>query len=268
MAIPQPIDELSPQCGDTAAAVPIMQLFGVPVCAAKMSDALASVKDAVRTRKPLHIGVVNAAKIVGMQRSPELAEAVLQSDCIYADGISVVWASRLLGRKLPERIAGIDLMHEILASSDGYKVYCLGATQEVLDEVVRQFSKNYPQATVVGSHHGYFTEDDEADIAINVAESGADILFVAITSPKKEQFMARWADKMGVPVVHGVGGSFDVVAGLVERAPESWQRMGLEWLYRVKQEPGRLWKRYLVTNTLFAIEVVRELFRVKVTGRR
>ena len=268
MTISRPIDELPAKGGDTAATVPIMQLFGVPVCAASMSDVLASVRDAVKTRVPLHIGVVNAAKIVGMQRNSELADAVLQSDRIYADGISVVWASRLLGRSLPERIAGIDLMHEILASPEGYKIYCLGATQEVLDEVVRQFAKNYPHATVVGSHHGYFTEVDESDIAMSVAESGADILFVAITSPKKEQFMARWADKMGVPVVHGVGGSFDVVAGLVERAPESWQRMGLEWLYRVKQEPGRLWKRYLVTNTLFAIEVVRELFRVKVTGRR
>lgn len=248
-------------------SVPSVELFGVPIKAATMPDVLSSVQRSVRSRTPLHIGVVNAAKIVNMRRNPELGEAVLQSDEIYADGISVVWASRIIGRALPERIAGIDLMHEILACPEGYKVYCLGAKQSVLDEVVRQFNKDYPQATVVGSHHGYFGEEDEAAVAKDIAESGADVLFVAITSPKKEQFMARWADEMAVPVVHGVGGSFDVVAGLVERAPESWQKLGLEWLYRVKQEPGRLWKRYLVTNTLFAFAVVGEFFRVRLARK-
>tara|TARA_R110002096_G_scaffold6305_3_gene29240 strand:- start:1762 stop:2562 length:801 start_codon:yes stop_codon:yes gene_type:complete len=264
-AIPEQVLE-TPEAKDHV--VPAVELFGIPVKAATMQDVLSSVQNSVRTRKPLHIGVVNAAKIVNMRRNSELAEAVLQSDEIYADGISVVWASRIIGRALPERIAGIDLMHEILACPEGYKVYCLGAKQAVLDEVIRQFGKDYPHAQVVGSHHGYFGEQDEAAVARDIAESKADVLFVAITSPKKEQFMARWADEMAVPVVHGVGGSFDVVAGVVERAPESWQKLGLEWLYRVKQEPGRLWKRYLVTNTLFAFAVIGEFLRVKLARNR
>jgi len=238
-------------------------LFGIPVEAATMEQVLARVEKAVETRESLDIGVVNAAKVVNMRKDAELSEAVLSSDVIYADGMSVVWASRILGQPLPERIAGIDLMHRIMQQGQvkGYRVFCLGATQEVLDTVCERFAKDYPGASVVGSHHGYFKGQDEEEIVALVRDAMADVLFVAITSPKKERFTAKWSDTMGVPVVHGVGGSFDVVAGIVKRAPPIWQRTGFEWLYRVLQEPGRLWRRYLVTNSKFAWLVVRELLK-------
>jgi N-acetylglucosaminyldiphosphoundecaprenol N-acetyl-beta-D-mannosaminyltransferase len=227
-----------------------------------MGQVVDRVFEAVDSREQLQIGVVNAAKVVNMRRNPELGESVLASDVIYADGMSVVWASRLLRRPLPERIAGIDLMHEILraGSKRGLRVFCLGAKQEVLNKVVTEFDRLYTGAKVVGAHNGYFGLEDEERIAHEIRDARPDVLFVAITSPKKEQFMARWADVMNVPVVHGVGGSFDVVAGLVERAPESWQKFGFEWLYRVVQEPRRLWKRYLVTNVLFLGMTIRECF--------
>jgi N-acetylglucosaminyldiphosphoundecaprenol N-acetyl-beta-D-mannosaminyltransferase len=113
---------------------------------------------------------------------------------------------------------------------------------------------------LVGWQNGYFKADQEADIAAAIAEARPDILFVAMSSPRKEAFLARWAGSMGVCVCHGVGGAFDVLAGKVHRAPERWQRLGLEWLYRVLQEPRRLWRRYLVTNTLFVSMVLWELF--------
>lgn len=239
------------------------ELFGIPVAAATMDDALEVVSDSIARRGSLDIGVVNAAKIVNMRKDKGLAEAVLSSDVIFADGMSVVWASRLLGNPLPERIAGIDLMHAImsLADSKNYRVFCLGAKQEVLGRVCERFAELYPGAEIVGFHHGYFSAEQESDVAGLIKEARPDVLFVAITSPKKEQFMSRWSAHIQVPVIHGVGGSFDVVAGIVERAPESWQRLGLEWLYRVKQEPGRLWKRYLVTNILFLFLVARERIR-------
>lgn len=239
------------------------ELFGIPVAAATMDDALEVVSDSIARRGSLDIGVVNAAKIVNMRKDKGLAEAVLSSDVIFADGMSVVWASRLLGNPLPERIAGIDLMHAImsLADSKNYRVFCLGAKQEVLGRVCERFAELYPGAEIVGFHHGYFSAEQESDVAGLIKEARPDVLFVAITSPKKEQFMSRWSSQIQVPVIHGVGGSFDVVAGIVERAPESWQRLGLEWLYRVKQEPGRLWKRYLVTNILFLFLVARERIR-------
>ncbi len=240
-------------------------LFGIPVQTARMADVVQRVEETISSRGSLDIGVVNAAKIVNMSKNPELADAVLASDEIYADGMSVVWASKLLGDPLPERVAGIDLMHGIMkhGQTKGYRVFCLGATQEVLDIVLERFSEMYPGTIIAGSRNGYFGPDDEEEIALSVRSSRADVLFVAITSPKKEQFMSRWSDVMQVPVIHGVGGSFDVVAGVVERAPESWQRLGLEWLYRVKQEPRRLWKRYLITNAVFLTLIIRELFRSK-----
>ena len=121
----------------------------------------------------------------------------------------------------------------------------------------------YPSVQLVGHHDGYFDESEEEAIASQIRSLQPDILFIAITSPKKENFMARWFEHMRVPVVHGVGGSFDVVAGVVKRAPAAWQRLGLEWLYRVIQEPRRLWKRYLVTNTQFLVLLVRERFEMR-----
>ncbi len=232
---------------------PVRQLFDLPIAAITMSDTIRLVDKTIADRGSLHIGVVNAAKIVNMRRDPSLDWSVRTSDVILADGMSVVWASRLLGQRLPERVAGIDLMTEMLrlAHERGYRVYFLGAKQEVLGRVLDHVRETYPNLVIAGSHHGYYAESDEAGLASDIGDAKADMLFVAMTSPKKEQFLARWADTLGVRVCHGVGGSFDVIAGKVRRAPAIWQRLGIEWLYRVIQEPGRMWKRYLVTNTLF-----------------
>ena len=228
-------------------------ILGVPVDAVTLSGALDNIGDSIAGKKYIHIGVVNAAKIVNMHRNPELKEDVLASDMIFADGMAVVWASKVLGKALPERVTGIDLMYGLLerGNEKNYRVFCLGASEDVSIEVERQIKEKYPGVVVAGRRNGYFSDDEEESIAQSIADAHADILFVAITSPKKEKFMAKWNDLMSVKVVHGVGGSFDVMSGKVERAPDVWQKYGLEWLYRVKQEPRRLWKRYLVTNTLF-----------------
>ena len=242
---------------------PIRELFGIPIAALTLEQALDRVDQAVAARAPLQIGVVNAAKIVNMRRDALLRRDVLSSDLILADGIAVVWAARALGLKLPERVAGINLMAGILrrGHARGYRVFCLGATDEVLQRATARMAARHPGIRIVGRQHGYFTEDEEEAVVRAIAEARPDVLFVAMTSPKKEMFLARWSKRLAVPVCHGVGGSFDVVAGKVRRAPPAWQRLGLEWLYRVLQEPGRLWKRYLVTNTLFCGMVLGALLR-------
>lgn len=239
---------------------PTRRLFGIPIAAATMQDVLARVEETIARSDRLHIGVVNAAKVVNMRRDQVLRDDVLSSDLILADGMSVVWASRFLRKPLPERVAGIDLMLEILRLADtrGYGVYCLGATDEVLNRVVGLIEREYSGVRVAGRRNGYFGPEEERQVAEAIQVARPDVLFVAMSSPKKEQFLARWAAVMNVPVCHGVGGSFDVVAGKVKRAPGSWQRLGLEWLYRLKQEPGRLWKRYLITNALFCGLVIAE----------
>ena len=230
-----------------------VDLFGIPVVAAGMSEVMDMVHAAITAKQRMDIGVVNAAKVVNMHRNPELKEAVLSSDVIFADGAAVVWASKLLGKPLPERIAGIDLMWEMYkrGNIDKYRIFCFGATEEVNKKVAEIIEKEFPGVALVGRRNGYYDREEEEEIADHIAATKADILLVAMTSPKKEKFMAKWGDKMGVHVIHGVGGSFDVMSGKVKRAPEIWQKLGMEWLYRVLQEPGRLWKRYFITNSLF-----------------
>ncbi len=241
--------------------LPAVRLFGIRIHAVTMHDTIAVVDDAIRSRELLQIGVVNAAKVVNMQRDPALGEDVRSSDLILADGMAIVWASRLFRSPLPERVTGIDLMTEMLrlANNHGYSIYCLGATEEVSAAVAARIAREYPNVRLAGRRDGYFKPEQEEQVAADIGASRADILLVAMTSPKKEQFLARWSAKLGIAVSHGVGGSFDVFSGKVARAPRIFQKTGFEWLYRVMQEPGRLWKRYLVTNLLFCRMVVAQL---------
>jgi N-acetylglucosaminyldiphosphoundecaprenol N-acetyl-beta-D-mannosaminyltransferase len=237
-----------------------VHILDVPIACLTMDAVLARVDAAIQRRSRLQIGVVNAAKLVNMRRDRRLKEDVLSSDLILADGASVVWASRVMGDPLPERVAGIDLMMAMLrrAGERGYRVYCLGASQDVLDRAVDRMLAGFPGVDIVGRRNGYFDASEEEAVAREIAAARPDILFVAMTSPKKENFLGQWSPLLGVPVCHGVGGSFDVLAGKVRRAPIAWQRLGLEWLYRVGQEPRRLWKRYLVTNTAFTAMVLSQ----------
>ncbi|MET1037426.1 MAG: WecB/TagA/CpsF family glycosyltransferase [Aeromicrobium sp.] len=238
-------------------------LFGLQIDALSIDEVVRLADAAMESRRRLLIGVVNAAKIVHLRSDVLLRDSLLACDVVLADGQSVVWASRLLGRPLPERVAGIDLFERLLTSADRDRrsVYLLGARPAVLRAVEEQIATRWPGARIVGSRDGYFDSSTADEVAAGIASSGADMLFIAMTSPKKEIFLATHGAALGVPVLHGVGGSFDILAGVTRRAPERWQRWGLEWLYRVAQEPGRLWKRYLTTNTAFVILLVRERIR-------
>lgn len=239
---------------------PSHDLFGFPIAALSMADVVDRCERTIRSRGSLQIGVVNAAKIVNSEASTELRDAVLSCDLILADGQSVVWASRMLGRPLPERVAGIDLFLRLLqlADDEGLSVYLLGGTEGVVAATVRTVGERFPNARVVGSRDGYFSDAESDEVAAGIAAARPDMLFLGMTSPKKEIFLGRHGVTMNVPVTHGVGGSFDILAGVTRRAPEAWQRLGMEWAYRLVQEPGRLWRRYLVTNTRFVWMVLRE----------
>ena len=245
--------------------VPVRSLFGFPVLAATSSQAVDMCDRAIRARRPFQIGVLNAAKIVNATHDAALHEALLSCDAIFADGQSVVWASRMLGQPLPERVTGIDLFERLLqlADRERYSVYLLGATREVLDEVVRVVAEQYPHARIGGSHDGYFDAEEAAAVAEQIGASSVDMLFVAISSPVKETFIAKYQPVMKVPITHGVGGSFDIVAGKTKRAPILWQRLGMEWAYRVVQEPRRMFMRYFRTNGAFVYLVGRDLIRMQ-----
>lgn len=245
---------------DMANVADTATVLGVPVHKMTMREVLDHVRATVVERGRLRIGMVNAAKLVNMSNDSELDVDVRTSDLVLADGMSVVWASKVCGTRLNERIAGIDLMHEMMrdGAASGMRVFMLGAHEEVNEIVAQQALKDYPGIAIAGRRNGYFEDCDEPDIVDQINQSQADVLFVAITSPKKERFMGRWKERLNVPVIHGVGGSFDVYAGKVSRAPQWMQRAGLEWLHRVAQEPSRMWRRYLITNTIFVWRVVKE----------
>ncbi len=237
---------------------PRVELFGVSVDAVTLDQAVTTARELVEEGSPHQHVVLNAAKVVAMQDDPSLREVISSCSMINADGISIVLASRILRRRLPERVAGIDLFQHLLAAAeaDGKGVYLLGARQTVLDDLVVELERRHPRLRIVGTHDGYWSDD--AEVVAAVREAAPDYLFLAIPSPRKEFWLNDHLDDLGVPFVMGVGGSFDVLAGLVSRAPAWAQRIGMEWAWRLGQEPRRMWKRYLVGNSRFISLVARE----------
>ena len=198
-----------------------------------------------------------------MQRDRELRRIVEACELVSADGQAVVWASRLLGDPLPERVAGIDLMQELftLAERRGFRVFILGAKADVLEQARTKIMARHPRLQLVGMRDGYFTDEEGAAVAEEVRDARPDILFVAISSPRKEYWLGRYGRAIDVPFVMGVGGAIDVVAGITRRAPRPVQRLGLEWAYRLAQEPRRLWRRYALTNIQFALLLAPAVLR-------
>lgn len=233
--------------------------LGSPIDIISMQETVLLIRNSIQSNKFIQHVVVNVAKIVNMRDDPALNASVRSCDIINIDGMGVVWGARFLGENVPERVAGVDLFHKLLAMSakEGFSVYLLGAKEDVVAKTAEESLRLYPGLKIAGFHHGYFWDDEEGMVA-KIRESGAQLLFVAITSPKKENFINRWKDQLGVNFVMGVGGTFDVVAGKVKRAPLWMQKWGLEWLYRVIQEPRRMWKRYLTTNSKFALLLLQE----------
>lgn len=209
-----------------------------------------------------HYGaVVNAAKIVAANRDERLKQILREADLVTADGISVVWASRLLGQRLKQRVTGIDLFQRLVkhAAERGLSVYLLGAREESVRGAVAQLTARHPNLQVAGYRNGYFDASESDAVADDINKSAADLLFVAMGSPAQEYWIALNLARTGVRFALGVGGSFDHVSGLARRAPRWMQRMGLEWLHRLICEPRRLWRRYLVGNLVFIWLVAKQV---------
>jgi N-acetylglucosaminyldiphosphoundecaprenol N-acetyl-beta-D-mannosaminyltransferase len=239
------------------------ELFGVLVDALTMDETLDRAFALADSDGVSQHVVLNASKVVQMSKDARLREVIASCDLVNADGSSVVWASRVLGAPLPERVAGIDLFTNIVerAARTGHSVYFLGATDEVLTEMIARFRHQYPALNIAGYRNGYW--DDDAAVIGEVHAAHPDFLFLAIPSPRKEFWLSEHLDALGVAFVMGVGGSFDVVAGKVRRAPVWVQRIGCEWVYRLCQEPRRMWKRYLTGNSAFLWLTFREWRRRK-----
>lgn len=239
-----------------------IQFLGAQIDPLTMAETVKTIGSRIEQNRFTQHVVINVAKLVAMRSDGTLRKAIEGCEIINADGMGVVWGAKALGISIPERVAGVDLFFELLtlASMRRYPVYILGARPGVIEKAVEQLRAMYPELVIAGYHHGYFWDDEPAMVE-EIARSGATMLFVAITSPKKEQFVARYRERLGTKFVMGVGGTIDVIAGVTKRAPLWMQRAGLEWFFRLLQEPRRMWKRYLVSNTVFAFLLLEERAR-------
>lgn len=218
------------------------------------------VEEYVKTKTPLHLMGVNADKINEVNDNELMKEIVNKCGIINADGASVILASKYLNKPLPERVAGVDLMQDLVKLSEekGYSIYLLGAKQEVVEKTSEVLKNRYPKLKISGIHNGYFKESDWSDISKELKSLKPDFVFVGITSPIKEYLIEFLQNDGNDSVFMGVGGSFDVISGNIPRAPKWMQKCNLEWLFRVMQEPKRLFKRYFVGNRKFIKAVIKE----------
>ena len=246
-----------------------IHLLGAPLDAVTLDDAVKLVDEAVASRRPTLNASLNAAKLVRMQTDSELRESVELCDLVTADGVPVVWAARALGHPVPGRVNGTDLMELLFAhaAERGYSVYLFGSEPGILSRARAEIERRHPAIRIAGTQHGFFAPSEEESVVQRIAAAQPDILFIALGTPQKELFQVRHRDELGVPFTMGVGGSFEVLAGVRKRAPRWAQRTGLEWAFRMVQEPRRLAGRYVVGNTRFVYLVGREVLRTRLGTR-
>jgi N-acetylglucosaminyldiphosphoundecaprenol N-acetyl-beta-D-mannosaminyltransferase len=260
------VPRTAPRSGTPSASIaqhPVgrAHVLGCAIDRLDMEEMVARIDGIIANRGFAQHVAINAAKIVAMREDREMERIIGRCELVSADGQSVVWASRILRDPVPSRVTGIDLMQELLALAErrGYRVFILGAAGDVLARALQRVRERHPGLAIAGTRDGYFSDEDAAAVAAEIAAHQPHIVFVAMPSPRKEYWLDRYGRRLGAPFVMGVGGSVDVLAGQVRRAPVLMQRLGLEWLWRLMQEPRRLLRRYLSTNTRFVAYLLREL---------
>lgn len=239
-----------------------VEIMGCVIDNLSMEETLQKIECFIQSGRPHQHVVVNVDKVVKASRNPELRRIINECALVNADGMPVVWASRLLGKSLKERVAGVDLFEALVERSaeKEWRVFFLGAREEVVRAVKDLYARKLPRLRVAGYRNGYWNREEEAGVAKLIADSRPQLLFVAISSPQKEQFLGRYQAEMKVPFAMGVGGTFDVVVGKVKRAPAWMQRWSLEWFYRFLQEPRRMFRRYFIDDMYFFWLLLKELF--------
>lgn len=239
-------------------------VLGVPVDCVDMVRTLVAIDDMVAGSRPRTILAVNPEKVMKAQRDPVLSRALNDAGLLIPDGIGVVYAVRSLWGERIARVPGAELMPEIcgLAAQRGYKVFLFGASREVNEQAVAKLRQQYSGIAIVGHHDGYVDEVGMPRLLDEINQSGAQILFVALGSPKQELWMEQYLPRLQhVRVCQGVGGTFDVIAGRVRRAPALFRNANLEWLYRLITDPRRALRQVALPQFTLAV------FRAKLSSR-
>lgn len=238
------------------------ELFGTQAHDVGLEAALRWARDRIVARLPGYVVTLNGSLLVQAARDPDLRALVNGAALVTADGIGVILAAWILGVPLSGRLAGIDLALALCAgaAAEGHRVFLLGGAPGVAEAAAAALRRHHPALQIVGTHHGFFGPQEEEEVRSQIRQARPELLLVALGAPRQERWMRLNSADLGVPVSIGVGGSFDVLAGRVPRAPRWMQRVGLEWLYRVVREPRR-WSVVRTIPPLFLMAIRERLRR-------
>jgi N-acetylglucosaminyldiphosphoundecaprenol N-acetyl-beta-D-mannosaminyltransferase len=241
-----------------------ISLLNTSVDSISIDDTVKELFQNIENKKKSLVLFINALKVYEVYKNKELKNTLEKADYLLADGVPIVWVSKLFGTPIPGRVNGTDLFELLLKEADhnNKRVFFLGAKEEVLELMVFNLKQKHPLLQIAGYRNGYFKDSDDEEIINLINNANADILFLGFSSPKKELWATKYKEKLNVGVIQGVGGSFDVLAGVVSRAPIWMQKSALEWLYRILKEPRRMLRRYLITN-LYFIYLTAKYFIIK-----
>lgn len=238
--------------------LPTVPIYGIPFSKAGMDDTVQYLTEAIEQRRLTHVITANPIMIMSAVESANYSAMIRRADLIVPDGAGVVWAAKYVGNPVTERVTGFDLMHRLLEQGEKrkWKAYLLGTSQEVIEAAAEKLQLQYPQVRIVGYRNGFFGPEQDEEVVEVIREAAPDLLFVARGADTQEPWIVKFKQKLGVPLIMGVGGSFDVVSGKLKRAPILFQKLRLEWFYRLLQEPKR-YKRMLVLPK-FVVKVLRD----------
>ena len=241
-------------------AYPIVNILNVPVAALTMSEAVGKVQQFIDDKKNAIIATANAEMIMNAQHDDELCEILQSADLVVPDGAGTVWAAHHLGYAMPERVAGYDLVQELLkaAPARGDRVFFFGSAPGIAEAAKKKAESLYPGVQIVGVRNGYFTSDDEPAIIEEIRAAKPDILLAALGVPKQEKWLRRYRKELRVPVSIGVGGTLDVMAGNVRRAPKWMQKAKLEWLFRGLLQPKRAGRLVALPKFVFRVHKAKK----------
>lgn len=229
------------------------EILSLPVADITLSEILPIISSLINSRGIKTIYYANPHTFNLYFLDSEFKKALMNADLIFPEGTGTVFISKLFGKSLKGKTPFLDFMDSLfqLAQNKGWKIYILGGTKVVNSAAVKNLSKQYPSLKIIGSHHGYFNLVEEAEIIQTIELKKPNILFVAMSPPIQEKWIHNNQNKINAGAAIAIGGAIDILAGKYARAPQWMQKIGLEWLFRVYQEPARLGKKYLIGNMLF-----------------
>ncbi|MEM5875597.1 MAG: WecB/TagA/CpsF family glycosyltransferase [Candidatus Aenigmatarchaeota archaeon] len=248
---------------------PKISILGFEIHKITYKDLILEIENFIKEKTPHTIVLLNPHLILEARKRPEYTNYIKNADIVTADGFGLLLAAKLLGDSFPERVTGTDLMYLIgeISQKKKYKIFLLGGKPGVAEKAKQKYEEKFPGINIVGIHHGYFSEDEESKIVNEIKMKAPDILIVCMGAYKQEMFIKKYINELNVPLCFGNGAALDFVSERLKRAPKWMQKIGLEWFWRLIQEPKRLWKRYLIGNTIFIFLVLEELIK-KILGKR